>query len=179
MNKVNPKLSLTLLTLTAGLMLAGCVNQDMGDLTRYANEVKSRPPGTIEPLPEIKQVETFTYIPGDRRSPFRPYSQQQIGQDVVEANGIAPDRNRRKEELEGFELDSLRMVGSLEQDASIWALVKTKDNTIYRIKAGNYMGLNHGQITRITENSIDLTEIIPDGPEGHYRERQASVAMNQ
>ncbi|MCP4995815.1 MAG: pilus assembly protein PilP [Gammaproteobacteria bacterium] len=179
MNKINLKLSLTLLALSASLMLAGCVNQDMGDLNRYANEVKSRQAGTIEPLPEIKQVETFTYIPGDRRSPFRPSSEQQIGQEVVAANGIAPEQNRRKEELEGFELDSLRMVGSLEQDALIWALVQTKDSTIYRVKAGNYMGLNHGQINRITENSIDLTEIIPDGPEGHYRERQASVAMNQ
>ncbi len=87
-----------------------------------------------------------------------------------------PDFNRRKEELEGFSLDALRMVGTLEQLETTWALIQTQDKTIYRVKAGNYVGRNHGQITRISESGIDLTEIIADG-QGGYRERQASLAL--
>ncbi len=41
---------------------------------------------------------------------------------TVQANGLTPDFNRRKEELEGFPLDTLRMVGTLEQDNSTWFL---------------------------------------------------------
>jgi len=167
-----------LCALSLSVMLAGCFNQDMSDLKQYVKKVKARKQGYIEPLPEIRQVETFAYVPGDRRSPFRPVQQ---GEDDVEkpsANGIAPDPNRRREELENYSLDSLRMVGTLQQAEVVWALVQTNDQTIYRIKAGNYMGKNHGQITRIDENDIELTEIVPDG-QGGYLERQASLALKE
>jgi type IV pilus assembly protein PilP len=70
------------------------------------------------------------------------------------------------------------MVGTLEQAEVMWALIRAKDKTIYRVKAGNYMGKNHGQITQITESKIELTEIVPDG-RGGYRERQATLALKE
>ncbi|MCP4284455.1 MAG: pilus assembly protein PilP [Gammaproteobacteria bacterium] len=157
---------------------AGCVNRDMNDLNRYVGEVKSRKQGEIEPLPEIKQIETFAYKADNRRNPFEPTEQERAEEQENLLNGLAPDPNRRKEELESYSLDSLRMVGTLQRDDTTWALVRTKDKTIYRIKAGNYMGRNHGQITRIDENDIELTEIIPNG-QGGYRERQASLALKE
>lgn len=158
--------------------LAGCVSRDMSDLERYVNEVKSRKQGEIEPLPEIKQIETFAYREDNRRNPFQPTEQERTEEQEQQLNGLAPDPNRRKEELEAYALDSLRMVGTLKRDETTWALVRTKDKTIYRVKAGNYMGHNHGQITRIAENDIELTEIIPNG-QGGYRERQASLALKE
>lgn len=167
-----------LITLALSGLLAGCFNQDMSDLTRYVDQVKARKQGYIEPLPEIKQVETFAYVPGERRSPFRPTEEGEEESEKPSSNGIAPDPNRRKEELESYSLDSLRMVGTLQQGEVMWALVQTSDKTIYRVKAGNYMGRNHGQITRIDENDIELTEIVPDG-QGGYLERQASLALKE
>ncbi|HEB97360.1 MAG TPA: pilus assembly protein PilP [Sedimenticola thiotaurini] len=167
-----------LFTLALSGLLTGCFTQDMSDLRRYVDEVKARKQGYIEPLPEIKQVETFAYVPGDRRSPFVPSSQGEEETQKPSSNGIAPDPNRRKEELENYSLDSLRMVGTLKQGDVMWALVQTSDSTIYRVKAGNYMGRNHGQITRIDENDIELTEIVPDG-QGGYLERQASLALKE
>ncbi|MDJ0739617.1 MAG: pilus assembly protein PilP, partial [Gammaproteobacteria bacterium] len=52
------------------LALLGCANQDMSDLHDYVNEVKSRPPSGIEPIPEIKQVVGFVYSANGRRDPF-------------------------------------------------------------------------------------------------------------
>jgi len=164
--------------LLIGTSLAGCITQDMSDLRLFVDQVKARKPSRIEPLPEIKQIETFAYEPGERRNPFRPVEQGSDELQVPEANGIAPDPNRRKEELENYSLDSLRMVGTLEQAETMWALVQTGDKTIYRVKAGNYMGRNHGQITRIGENDIELNEIVSDGLRG-YRERQASLALKE
>ncbi|MCB1760211.1 MAG: pilus assembly protein PilP [Gammaproteobacteria bacterium] len=160
------------------LVLTGCINQDMSDLQSYIKEVKARKQGEIEPLPEIQQIETFAYKADNRRNPFEPTDQESPEEAQADVNGLAPDPNRRKEELEGFSLDALRMVGTLRKDDTIWALVRTKDKTIYRVKAGNYMGRNHGQITRIDENDIELTEIIPNG-QGGYRERQASLALKE
>jgi type IV pilus assembly protein PilP len=95
----------------------------------------------------------------------------------VVASGLTPDETRRKEELEGFSLDSIRMVGTLELQGTTWGLVRTQEGIIFRVKVGNYMGKNHGQITRISEEGIELTEIIPDKKRG-YIERQASLAMS-
>lgn len=158
------------------LFTTACAERGMHDLKSYVDEVKSRKAGHIEPLPEIKPIETFTYVSEGRRSPFEEQVQDEMASDQSAGNGLAPDFERRKEELESYPLDSMRMVGLLEQLGVTWALVKTEEQTIHRVKVGNYLGDNHGQITQITESEIDLTEIIPDG-QGGYRERQASLAL--
>ncbi len=159
-------------------LVVSCGDDGMQDLEQFVKKVKARKPGRIEPLPEIKQIETFVYIPGNRRNPFLP-TQAAEPEEVAQADdGLAPDPNRRKEELESFPLDSIRMVGTVDLKDTIWGLVKTSDMTIYRVKVGNYMGQNHGQITSITEDKIELTEIIPKKPRG-YMERQASVSLSE
>jgi type IV pilus assembly protein PilP len=156
--------------------LAGCANPNIDQLRSYVDAKKAAPPGRIEPLPEIKQITTFVYEPEGRRDPFMPTEEGQQEEARSVANGISPDFNRRKEELESYALDALRMVGILEQAGITWGLVETKEGTIHRVKAGNYMGQNHGKITHITEDKIELTEIVPNGT-GGYSERQASLAL--
>jgi type IV pilus assembly protein PilP len=150
----------------------------MQDLRQFVKKVKARKPGRIEPLPEIKQIETFVYISGDRRNPFLLTQSAESDDVAQDEDGLAPDPNRRKEELEQFPLDSIRMVGTVDLDNTMWGLVKTKDMTIYRVKVGNYMGQNHGQVTSISEDKIELTEIIPKKPRG-FMERQASVSLSE
>lgn len=166
-----------LLLLLPLLALGGC-GDNMRDLEAYVETVKARPPTPIEPLPEIVPVETFVYEPSDRRDPFTPDAQTEPAQPALADNGLAPDPTRRKEELEGFSLDALRMVGTLEQDAIRWGLIRTKDGVVHRVKVGNYMGMNNGQITSIGEDAIQLTEIVSDAP-GQWRERSATVALSQ
>ena len=178
MNRPLAIVTKSLLCLPLIVLLTGCIDRSMSDLDQWLAEVKSRKAGHIEPLPEIKQIETFTYVKGKRRDPFLAFKEEESPAAAQIDNGIRPDLNRPREELEGYSLDALRMVGTLDQDGVIWALMRTKENTIHRVKSGNYMGMNHGQITRITESNIELTEIVPDIG-GGFRERQASVALAQ
>jgi type IV pilus assembly protein PilP len=158
--------------------LIGCANPELQDLERFVAEKKAESPGRIEPIPEIKQIETFLYEYQGRRDPFMPMEQKVTqGVSLVE-NGIQPIPDRRKEELESFALDSMRMVGLLEQTGIAWGLVRTKEGTIHRVKSGNHMGQNHGRIMLISEEKIELTEIIQDGS-GGYSERQASLALTE
>jgi|SaaInl4_150m_RNA_FD_contig_31_105089_length_821_multi_2_in_0_out_0_2 type IV pilus assembly protein PilP len=159
-------------------LVTACGDDGMQDLKQYVKKVKARKPGRIEPLPEIKQIETFVYVPGSRRNPFLPTEAGEAEEALAEENGLVPDPNRRKEELESFPLDSIRMVGTVDLDDTVWGLVKTKDKTIYRVKVGNYMGQNHGQVISISEDKIELTEIIPKKPRG-FMERQASVSLSE
>jgi type IV pilus assembly protein PilP len=150
----------------------------MEDLEQYVRDVKAREPGSIESLPEIEQVDTFVFEPGERRDPFVLDDQSIQVLTRAPPSGVAPDPLRRKEELEQYPLDSLRMLGTLQQGDVIWGLVVSPDGTLHRVRVGNYMGLNNGQITRISDEEIELTEIISDGVD-EWRERQAAIALSQ
>lgn len=160
------------------LGLAGCVSDDMTDLDSYVAQVKARPKSPIEPLPERKVIETYVFKPDGLRDPFQPVEKKldETGVDLSSVKGIKPDTTRRKEELEAYSLDTLRMVGTLTNEKGLWGLVKANDGTIHRVQVGHHMGQNYGRIDRILADKIELTEIVPDKP-GTWREQQASLAL--
>jgi len=64
------------------------------------------------------------------------------------------------------------MVGTLSQKRDVFALIKTPDNNLYRVKAGDFMGQNFGRITGITESTVILKELVQDsGSEWKEEER--------
>lgn len=160
--------------------LAGCSDNPTADLVDYAEQVKNQQVSRIEPLPEFKPYESFTYAASDLRDPFTvpTFSNQQALALPTVSNGIMPDFDRPREPLEEFPLDSLRMVGTLEQNDANWALINDTDGTIHRVQAGNYAGQNYGKITRVSEFEVELTEIVPDGI-GGWMERQATIAISE
>jgi len=160
-------------------LLAGCGDR-MGDLREYTNEVKDRKGGRIEPLPQIKPFETFTYADQDMRSPFVPQLESLANavKPGTSTNGLHPDFNRNREYLEQFPLDGLKMVGTLTVQGTLFGLVKDSDNILHRVKDGNYMGQNYGKIISITDSDIKLREIVPDG-QGGWSERVTTVTLNE
>ena len=75
-----------------------------------------------------------------------------------------------------FAITSVSMMGTLEREGSTWAIVRSPDSIIHRIGVGNYIGKNHGKIIGISEDRIELKEIVPDG-QGGWSERDASLAL--
>ncbi len=157
------------------LSTAGC-SRSMSDLEAYIAEVKARPGGRIEPLPQIRTYESFTYEPGEARSPFQP--ERPLGPSTAGGGGVRPDANRSREFLEGFPLDSLEMVGTLQLGGALYGLVQTTDGLIHRVTVGNYLGQNDGRVVGIEESEIQLTEIIPDGL-GGYMEQPAMIGLGE
>lgn len=162
------------------VMLSACGGGDFEDLQTYVKDVKSRPGGGIPGLPEAKPYERFLYQDADLRDPFKPTiksaASPQGGSQLV--NQIRPNTNRDTEALEQFPLDTLRMVGSLNQNAEKWGIVKTTDGHIYRVKKGNHVGKNFGEITKITDSEIQIIEIISDGM-GGWLERDAALKISE
>ena len=161
------------------LLLSGCFVQGTDDLREFVAEAKAKQGAPVEPLPKMQQVEAYAYTAAELgvRSPFMSAVIAELQSDYD--SGIRPDTSRPKEELEQYELDSLRMVGILAQDGVTYGLVKSKkDGMVFRVRQGNYMGMNDGRISGIFQDRIELIEIV-HGSQGGFVERRASIALGQ
>ena len=165
----------TALVVVSVTLLNAC-SSGMEDLEQYVTEVKNRKTRQIEPIPQIKQYEAFAYVAGERRNPFVRAEPQKDPN--ASGSNIRPDPNRNPEPLEEFPLDGLRMLGTINKEKTVFALIKAPDNVVHRVALGNHMGQNYGRITAITDSEIDLVEIIPDGF-GGFMERPAILALSQ
>jgi type IV pilus assembly protein PilP len=167
-------------------VLSGCVSRDISDLEDKVSEIMTRPGGRIEPLPEIKPYEAYAYRSGQEnaRNPFKLFyvvSKPELTDEAVVDDGLTEEmereiRNRNREELEQFELDSLRMVGTIDNENNNWAIVLDPDGVVHRVKVGNYIGANIGKIINIYEDRIDLREIVQDSG-GRWEERESALAL--
>ncbi|MGK2942371.1 MAG: pilus assembly protein PilP [Immundisolibacter sp.] len=164
-----------------GLLCAiasGCGARN-ADLHAWMDEVRAAEKVAIDPLPVLKPYEQFVYVREGIKNPFLDTLEDpRLAQraDTGEDGGIRPDLNRRKEALEGYPLDALRMVGTLGRDGSVWALVQGPDQTISRIGVGNYLGENYGRVSQVEETAVKLVELIPNGT-GGWMERAAAIAI--
>ncbi len=166
-----------LVALALILALAGCTRGitstpgEAPNLEKWVAEVKARPAPPLDPLPVMQQFETFEYAAYSLRDPFST-----AFTDTDNGSGPRPDRQRRKQTLEQFPLDSLDMVGTLGRGEGMIALVMAPDKVTYRVRPGNYMGQSDGRVTGVFEDRIELVDLVPDGA-GGWLERPASVAL--
>jgi type IV pilus assembly protein PilP len=177
--KLNSLLKLSLLG-TVIAMLSGC-GEGLGDLRQFVEQIRSKPPGRIEPIPEFQPYQNFEYTSQDMRDPFKlvDFRRPELNQEDIAAlsSGLRPDIDRAKETLEDFPLDTLRLKGTIDDKEGIkWGLIFAPDNTIHRVIEGNYLGQNHGRIIAVSDQTIDLTEIVPDGL-GNYIERSSAITL--
>jgi type IV pilus assembly protein PilP len=167
-----------LLLLLATLFLSGCSNnEEMIDLQNYVQRTVNRPPGQIEPIPEFKSYEPFQYSASSLRSPF------DIPLDITlvirnQSNNVKPDENRPKELLENYPLSTLTMVGSIARGETMWALILDETGLVTRVTVGNHMGRNYGRIVDVSENQVELTEIVPTG-DGSWMERPQTMLLRE
>ncbi len=167
-----------LLVIALGLMLAACEGEKFGDLKAELKDKTKDLRGKIDPLPVVKPYEPVPYNVFDQSDPFSSTKIELVTKSASSSGGgLKPDFNRPKEPLEAYPLESLKMVGVLQQRKASFALVKA-DIGLYRVKVGNYMGQNFGLITTITESLIQVRELIQD-PAGDWTERQSTLQLQE
>ncbi len=162
----------------AALLLAGCAGEELKELEAWVKDQDNMPRPRIEPLPEVKPFEAFAYT-ADKDGLLDPFRPRKIDAPKQTAgSGVQPDLNRPREPLEAYPLENLRMVGTLAQNRDVFALIKTPDNNLFRVKQGNYLGQNFGVITQIDEASVKLKEIVQDGA-GDWTERASTLQLQE
>lgn len=167
-----PKFFISLLII---MLVSGC-SENTTDLEEYIAQTRAKHLGSVQPLPQFKPYQNFIYSASDLRDPFEAAFEAEAEESAA-ANSLRPNTERVKEPLENFPLDTLRMVGILEQHKQVWGLIKDPQNLVHRVQVGNFAGQNEGQIISVTENQIDFLEIVPDGL-GGYIERNASLGIS-
>jgi len=162
-----------LATLFLMLGLAGCGAGSMDDLQTFVAETGKDMQGKIDPLPEVKVYEPFTYNAFDLPDPFKPRKLSTGG-----GGGMQPDLNRPKEPLEAYSLETLKMVGMVSRQGVIHAVIKTPENAIYHVRKGNYVGQNFGLIMQIDDSEVTLREIVQDSA-GDWSERISTLILQE
>jgi len=163
------RIAMLLPCLAAALVLSGC-GRGTDDLASWVAEVGARPAPPLDPLPALRTFPAIEYNAQNLRDPFSaPVNSR-------DASGPRPDPDRRKEALEAFPLDAMRMVGTIGNGPAMVALVLAPDKVTYRVRPGNHMGQSEGRVLAVAPEKITMVELVTDG-DGGWLEREAAVAL--
>jgi type IV pilus assembly protein PilP len=160
--------------------LSAC-DSDQEDLQRWMAEQRAQVKPSVSRITEPKKFTPQTYT---EASSFEPFNMLKLTQALRRESNqpstselIAPELARRKEALEAFPLDAMAMVGSMNRNGQPVALVRV-DKLLYKVRVGEYLGLNYGRITRINETEVALREIVQDAA-GEWIERVATLQLQE
>lgn len=160
-------------------VLAGCADAGLDQLERTLAGIRQspggQPPGVSVVWPESQAL---AYLYSEERSPF-------LAPDAIAEGGIsptdgalAPDQQRVQEPLERFQLQELRLVGTLRMGGRQVAMIASPDGNVTSVKEGNYMGSDYGRISQIAAQEIRVNERVFTQRDG-WQERQVTLTINQ
>ena len=162
-------------------VLAACGAASETEIRQWMADVRQGMKPTTEPVPAPKEFTPYAY---DSRGLVDPFDSQKVVMAVARqqqaragSSSIRPDLERRRETLEGFSLDQVRMVGMMKQGGTNVALLESGGAT-HLIRVGNYVGQNFGLVTRISETEVQLKEIVQDAA-GEWVERPAKLELQE
>lgn len=165
------------MTLALALMLAACSDSDVREVQQWMADTEKNTKISVKPLAEPKTFTAFAYQAGDAVDPF---SQNKLlaelaRTDAGSTNPLKPDTERRRELLETFPLDTMRMVGLLQKGGTNHALVQI-DRAVHQVRAGQRIGQNFGVITSVTEQAVNIREVVQDAT-GDWVERMSKLEL--
>ena len=166
-------------TLMALALLAGCGDSDVQEVRDWMKQVDSSAHVAVTPISPPKTFIPFAYASQQEIDPFSANKllAELARLDRKPGGGLKPDMDRRKEFLETFPLDTVKMVGTMEKARVMYALLQV-DKSVYQVRAGQHVGQNFGLITGITEDAVNVKEIVQDAT-GDWVERMSKLELQE
>ncbi|MFZ9677417.1 MAG: pilus assembly protein PilP [Quisquiliibacterium sp.] len=161
------RLAFCALALPALLVACGTGEEE---LRTWMQQQRAGIPIKVTKVEAPKKYEPYRYQSAAQPDPF--------GAPVIVSRAsstLQPDASRRREVLESFPLDTIRMIGRIASGNREHALLQVGD-MVYQARVGNYAGQNHGRITGVTEGEVRLVELVQDAA-GDWIERQAVLTL--
>lgn len=164
------------LMLGLGVLVAGCATEEHEDLKQWMQTQSQDMRPQLQPLPTLQSFPVVEYDAMGLVDPFQ-VSRLEPEKRAGVSGANAPDKNRRREPLEAYPLETLKMVGLMMMNGRPVALIQA-DKTIHQIKMGNYLGQNFGVVTKIGETEVVLKELIEDA-NGDWVERVSTIQLQE
>lgn len=173
------KMRYSLILLAGAALLAGCSESDVAEINSWMADVRKNTKVNVKPLTEPKTFIPFAYGVREQTDPMDP---NKLLAELARAaangtNPLRPDETRRKEFLESFPVDAMRMVGTINKAGINYGLVQI-DRNLYQIKAGQRLGQNFGMVTGVSEAAISLKEVVQDAG-GEWVERMSKLELQE
>jgi type IV pilus assembly protein PilP len=161
--------------LLACALLAGCADGDVREVRDWMAQVQRDTHPHVKPLQEPKEFIAYAYGAGGATDPFSPNKLLAELARTAPDTANAPDTARPREQLEGFPLDTMRMVGTLQKDGIGYALLQI-DRSVFRVRTGQRIGQNFGVVTRVGDDAVQVREVVQDAA-GDWVERMAKLEL--
>lgn len=171
--------TLHLLALAPLLLLAGCGDSDVKEVRQWMDQVQKETMVAVPPLTEPKTFIPFAYSAQEEVDPYNPNKLlAELARVAAKSdNPLRPDLERRRELLESYPLDTIRMVGLLQKGGVNYALLQI-DRAVHRVKAGQRLGQNFGVVTSVSEGAINIKEVVQDAG-GEWVERMSTLELQE
>lgn len=165
--------------LLCATLLAGCSDSDVAEVNSWMDEVKKTTKVNVTPISEPKTFVPFAYGVRDEVPPF---DQNKLLAELARAaassnSQFRPDLDRRKEFLESFPIDSMKMIGTINKAGVSYGLIQI-DRNVYQVRVGARLGQNFGQVTGIADAAISLKETVQDAG-GDWVERLSKLELQE
>jgi type IV pilus assembly protein PilP len=165
--------------LLGAALLSGCSDSDVREVKDWMETTKKNTKVNVAPLSEPKTFIPYTYVPIEESDPYDP--NKLLGELARAAaksdNRFKPDMERRKELLETYPLDTIKMVGVMQKAGVNYALLQI-DRAVHQVKAGQRLGQNYGVVTSVTEAAININERVQDAS-GEWVERMSKLELQE
>ena len=164
------------------LILSACDAVTKSSVDDWMLEQQKTIKPSIKPIPQPKSFIPKSYTTAGLTDPFDNQKLlEALRRMTAEASAnvaiLAPEQARKKEPLEDYPLDSIEMVGTLNQNGVPMALIKVND-LLYQVKVGAYLGQNYGRIKSIGDAEMVLREIVQDAA-GEWIEKDTTLQIRE
>jgi type IV pilus assembly protein PilP len=135
-------------------------------------------------IPKLPEVQPYQPVPYDVEALLDPFKSSKIEpesksrQGAGKSGAFQPDfeaRELRNSLLEKYPVESLKMIGYMNVNKQPMAVIQVEDK-VKQVKVGDYIGLDFGMVTKITDKDVELRELIQDSA-GDWSERKSSLYL--
>ncbi len=161
--------------------LGACSGGDHDDLKQWMAENTKDMRGHIPKLPEVKPYAPVPYEAEGVLDPFKPGKiepESKYKQLAGKGGAFQPDfeaREVRNSLLEKYPIESLKMIGYMNVNRRPMAVIQVEDK-VKQVKVGDYIGLDFGMVTQVSDTEVQLRELIQDSA-GDWTERKSSLYL--
>ena len=165
--------------LVSATLLVGCSEGDEAEVNSWMADVKKNTRVSVAPLAEPKTFIPFAYGAAEQTNPFDPNKllAELARAAASNSNPLRPNQDRRREFLESFPVDAMKMVGTMNKGGVSYGLIQI-DRNVYQVKAGQRLGQNFGQVSGVADAAISLKEVVQDAG-GEWVERMSKLELQE